>query len=72
VATQKTLLRHLRRERELTLHVLAKRTGVNPTTLSLAERGLLGLTEENRMRIAKVLRVDPADLLKAYIPQAVA
>lgn len=48
---QKTLLRRIRRDRELTLDELALATGINVSTLSRAERGLMALTQENRQRL---------------------
>jgi transcriptional regulator with XRE-family HTH domain len=69
---RKTLLRHLRRERELSLDLLAKRSRVNVSTISRAERGLLTPSAESMERLARFFNVDPADLLKPYTPQQVA
>jgi len=38
---RKTLLRQIRRHREITLEALGKQTGIHFSTLSMIERGLL-------------------------------
>lgn len=67
---QKTLLRHLRREREITLDVLSLATGINVSTLSRVERGLVQPTDQTLARLAKYFKVSADELLNA--PQQVA
>lgn len=63
VMKQRTLLRHLRRDRELTLQVLSERTGIDTATLSRAERNLVPLTDERRAKLAEYFGV-PGDVLQ--------
>lgn len=59
----KSLLRHLRRERELSLDMLAFKTGINVSTLSRAERRLIGLTPHQSKALAKFFKVPAEQLL---------
>lgn len=61
----KTLLRKLRRDRELTFDVLALKTGIDRSRLSRAERGLVELSPEQKSKLAKFFKVDdPNSLLQ--------
>jgi len=64
VATRKTLLRKMRRDREITLGLLSQKTGVNISTISRAERGLITPSDEVRAKLARYFRV-AADVLFA-------
>lgn len=65
----KSLLRHLRREQELSLDLLAAKTGINVSTLSRAERRLIGLTKTQSKKLAKFFKV-PEEHLLADAPSA--
>lgn len=69
VKDQKTLLRKLRRDRELTLDELSMATGLNVSTLSRVERRMMRPTEATLNKLAKYFRVPASDLMK---PEAVA
>lgn len=58
----KTLLRKLRRDREITLCQLSDKTGVNISTISRAERGLLKPSADVQARLARHFKI-PADVL---------
>ena len=60
-----TLLRQLRKTRDLSLHLVSYHTGISTSQLSHAERGLTTLTEENLAKLAKFYRVPKGDLLRA-------
>lgn len=60
---EKTLLRHLRREREISLDLLRAKTGINVATLSRAERRLQDLNPEQKVKLAKFFKVANPDLL---------
>lgn len=49
---KKTLLRHIRRSRDLTLDAVALHTGIDDSTLSRIERGLIQPTEPQRHALA--------------------
>lgn len=59
----KTLLRKLRRDRELTFDVLSLKTGIDRSKLSRAERGLVSLTPDQKQKLAKFFKVDADALL---------
>jgi len=63
VKQEKTLLRHLRREREISLDMLRTKTGINVATLSRAERRLQALTPEQKAKLAKFFKVSDPDAL---------
>lgn len=60
---EKTLLRHLRREREISLDLLRSKTGINVATLSRAERRLQDLSDENKKALARFFKVSNPDAL---------
>lgn len=60
---EKTLLRHLRHDRELTLDFLRAKTGVNVATISRGERRLQPISEKDLARLAKFLKVSPPQAL---------
>lgn len=60
---QKTRLRAIRREREISLEAVAKATGLNISTISRAERGLLELSDANKARLAEFFNEDASALL---------
>jgi transcriptional regulator with XRE-family HTH domain len=60
--TTKHPLYRLRRTRELTQDELARRTGIERSKLSRAERGYSSLHPEELRRLARVLRVKVVDL----------
>lgn len=62
VGQEKTLLRKLRRDRELSLDLLHVKTGINVSTLSRVERRLMTPSEDVRKRLEKYFKV-PADQL---------
>jgi len=64
VKRTKTLLRQLRRGRDLTLDELARATGIDVSRLSRAERNLVDLSEAQRDKLAKYFRVDDPDALQ--------
>lgn len=57
MTNRKTLLRKLRRDRELTFDVLHLKTGINRATLSRAERNLIALTGEQDATLSKFFKV---------------
>ena len=63
--SQKTLLRHLRREREISLDYLQAKTGINVSTLSRLERRLITGTPEQRKALAKFFKVAEDALLES-------
>ena len=70
--SQKTLLRHLRRSRELSLDLLAHETGINVSTLSRGERRLIDFTDEQLASLAAYFAVAQESLLTAPPNEAVA
>lgn len=60
---RKTYFRQWRQHRRLTLRVLADRMSVDPSHISLLERGLRGYTQETLEALAAALRVEKASLL---------
>ena len=60
---QKSVLRKLRRDREITIAVLAKKTGVNPSTLSLVERRIMQPSEDVSSRLERFFKRPVAELL---------
>jgi transcriptional regulator with XRE-family HTH domain len=64
VKQQKTLLRHLRREREISLDYLRFKTGINVSTISRMERRLITGTPEQRKSLAKFFKVSEDALLQ--------
>jgi transcriptional regulator with XRE-family HTH domain len=67
VKQSKSLLRHLRREREISLDLLAAKTGINVSTLSRAERRLIGLTKTQSKKLSRFFKV-PEDSLLSDAP----
>lgn len=61
---QKTLLRKLRRDRELSLDLVSFKTGVNVSTISRAERGLMQPSDDVRAKLAKYFKVPAESLLE--------
>ena len=61
---RKTLLRQLLRSRDLSLDALASRTGINVSTLSRGERGLIDFTDEQKTSLARYFKVEKADLAR--------
>lgn len=59
----KTLLRALRRSRDWSLDEVAQRTGIDATLLSRIERRLRPASEEQLDALAKLFKVEAADLL---------
>ena len=57
------LIRRIRGDRGWSLRVLARAIEVSPATLSAVENGHTAVTVDRLLRIAGVLRVDPAELL---------
>lgn len=68
---RKTLLRKLRRERELTFDVLQIETGINRSRLSRGERNLITLTDDEKDTLGKYFGVRP-DRLQKPIDKAAA
>lgn len=64
---QKTVLRHLRRSREISIHALARETKINVSTLSLGERGLLTFTDEQQQILATYFNIPKDELLAPYV-----
>ena len=58
-------LRELRQERNLRLADVAEMTGLAVSTVSKVERGLMALTYDRLMQLAKGLQIDLAALLRA-------
>lgn len=56
---QKTLLRKLRRDRELNFDVLSLKTGINRSRLSRGERNLIALTEAEKKTLGDFFGVKP-------------
>ncbi|MEI4770254.1 XRE family transcriptional regulator [Psychrobacillus sp. FJAT-51614] len=54
-----TILKTIRKERKLTLKVLARQTGVSISFLSQVERGRSSVTLESLKKIADALKVNP-------------
>lgn len=59
---QRTVLRRLRREREITIAHVAIKTGINAGTLSLIERLLVTPTDKQKSKLEKFFK-RPADEL---------
>jgi transcriptional regulator with XRE-family HTH domain len=57
-------MRAQRQKRDMTQEEVAFRVGITASYLGQLERGGRGLTVEKLVKIAKVLKVDPAELLK--------
>jgi hypothetical protein len=57
---EKTVLRKLRRERELTFDVLQIETGINRSRLSRGERNLIQLTGEEKEILGRYFGVKPS------------
>lgn len=66
-----TILRRLRREREIPIAVLSKQTGINASALSLIERGLYNTTKEQKTKLARYFK-RPFDELMRDPAQAAA
>lgn len=64
VTQSKTLLRKLRRDREWSLDLVSMKTGVNVSTISRAERGLIKPSEDVQARLAKFFKASAADLFE--------
>ena len=58
-------LRELRQQRVLSMRELQQRSGVSYNTIWRLENGLTGAHPRTVRRLAEVLGVDPAELLKA-------
>ncbi len=69
---QKTLLRKLRRDRELTFDVLQIETGINRSRLSRGERNLITLTDEEKEILGRYFGVKPTRIQQAIEPKAAA
>lgn len=65
MGAQKTLLRKLRRQRELSLDLLHTKTGINVSTLSRVERGLMTPSPDVRKRLEKYFRRSADELLSS-------
>lgn len=65
----RTLLRKLRRDRELTISYVAMRTGINHATLSLVERRQMVPSATVRRQLEKFFKI-PAEQLLADAPEA--
>lgn len=63
---EKTLLRHLRRAREITLAKLSTDTGIDEATLSLGERRLRKLSDENLEKLAAYFNAPKDALLEDF------
>jgi transcriptional regulator with XRE-family HTH domain len=57
-------MRHLRREREISLDYLRAKTGINVSTISRLERRLITGTPEQRKALAKFFKVSEEALLQ--------
>lgn len=57
-------LRRVRLEREVSQETLGAECGLHRTYISQVERAATNITLDNLQRIAMVLDVDPADLLR--------
>ncbi|KAA0970839.1 LexA family transcriptional regulator [Aureimonas fodinaquatilis] len=55
-------VRKLRKDREMTLERLSELTGISTSFLSRIEKGDRGLSLENLVKIAKVLKVEPLEV----------
>jgi len=62
VRRQNTLLRKLRRDREWSLDLTAAKAGINVSTLSRVERGLIPASDDVKRRLERVFK-EPADRL---------
>jgi len=58
------VLKELRKESKVTQEGLAELTGLDPTYISLIERGLRNPTLNTFMKIAEALKIDPSVLMK--------
>ncbi len=58
------VLKELRKESKVTQEGLAELTGLDPTYISLIERGLRNPTINTFMKIAEGLNIDPSILMK--------
>lgn len=67
---QKTLLRQLRRVREISLDELAAATGINVSTLSRGERGLMKMTPEQRQILEQYFGKSWDELMSPAIAKA--
>jgi transcriptional regulator with XRE-family HTH domain len=72
VSPQKTVLRKLRREREITIAVLARDTKIAESTLSLGERGFRTFTVEQQDTLSKYFGVPKEVLFSLVSDEAVA
>ena len=61
--TGKTLLRHLRRDREMTLEQLSDATGIDRTIISKAERRKYALNDDQKNTLAAYFNVAKDALL---------
>ena len=66
MSQQKTVLRHIRRTREITLDVIAHATKINRSTLSLGERGLLDFTPDQKAALSAYFGIPADELLAPY------
>lgn len=64
VGRQNTLLRKLRRDREWSLDLTAHKAGINVSTLSRVERGLIPASEDVRRRLERVFKIPADELLR--------
>lgn len=65
VAMQKTLLRKLRRDKEWSLDLTASKAGINVSTLSRVERGLIPASADVKRRLEKLFKKTADELLSA-------
>lgn len=63
VGRQNTLLRKLRRDREWSLDFTAHKAGINVSTLSRVERGLIPASNDVKKRLEKVFKRSADELL---------
>jgi len=68
----KTLLRHLRRARELTLDDLSAATGIDVSRLSRGERLIVPFTDDQQAALAKYFKTPAEELLKEAARERVA
>lgn len=59
-------IRELRESKKITLNSFAIKNGIEPSTLSRIEKGLLELKVSNLEKIAEGFGLSPADFLKKF------
>jgi hypothetical protein len=63
VGRQNTLLRKLRRDREWSLDLTASKAGINVSTLSRVERGLIPASDDVKKKLERVFKRPAGELL---------